>query len=524
MALVGINSALQALKADEVLRGSHSNAFSGKALRSGATGGSGSNLKVSGFSLVRYAVSSTSGNFQPLDFGASKIGPVVGGPKNWEMSNDLKQMVGEREEAKAMLVDFLRARGVSGPLAARAVNKSSRLVNHLLSLLRIVYRNRYITGREPTTAEVRKTLLPFLENLGAQHKEGLVDVLLSFPDPPPVKKKIQALKSVSINTFTSAVSGEVNLSNFPHLEAYVVDGQLRSSLKYFLALGIPPNELEGMVSRFPMITSYSGEAKIKPVVDFLLSMGVTIKDIPRIALKRPQLFGCSLEENIKPMVRFLEGHGVEPERWAKILAAFPHILTYSTAKVDQVLKYLADMGMTPKESGRILTRFPHIVGYSVEEKLRPITNYFNSIGIVDLKTLVLRSPQILGLSLEQNIKPTLQFFTDNGFTREEISTIILRFPQILGLNIEGNLRTKWDYFLQMGRSKAEVVVFPQYFGYSLENRIKPRFEALKSSGVDWSLNRMLSTTEVLFQKYLERDSEQVAIIHNLIAIELNDGN
>lgn len=521
MALVGINSALQAV---EVLRGVHSNAFSGKALRSGAKTASRSNLKISGFSLVLCAVSSASENFRPIDVGASRVASVVSGQKTWEMSNELKHMVGEREEAKSMLVDFLRARGVSGPLAARAVNKSTRLVTHLLSLLRTVYRTRYLTGREPTTSEVRKTLLPFLENLGAHHEEGLVDVLLSFPDPPPVKKKILGLKSGSKSTFTSAVYGEVNVSDYPHLDAYVVDGQLRPSLKYFLSLGIAPKELDGMVSRFPMITSYSVDGKIMPVVDFLLTMGVAVKDIPRIALKRPQLFGCSLEENIKPMVTLLEGLGVEPERWAKILVAFPHILTYSAAKVDQVVRYLAEMGMTPKESGRILSRFPHIVGYSVEEKLRPITKHFNCIGIVDLKTLVLRSPQILGLSLELNIKPTLQFFTDNGFTREEISTIILRFPQILGLNIEGNLRAKWEYFLRMGRLKEEVVIFPQYFGYSLENRIKPRYAALKSSGVDWSLNRMLSTTEILFQKYLEKGKVEVAIVRSLLAIDINDGD
>lgn len=386
-----------------------------------------------------------------------------------------------------------------------------------------------VQGREPTTSEVRKTLLPFLENLGAQHKDGLVDVLLSFPDPPPAKKKIQGLQPQIINNnnthfIISTVFGELNLSEYPHLSSHLIDGHLRPSLKYFLSIGITPSELESMVSRFPMITSYSVESKIKPVVDFLLSMGVTIRDIPKIALKRPQLFGCSLEDNIKPMVLLLEGLGVEPERWAKILAAFPHILTYSAAKVDMVVRYLAEMGMSPKESGRILTRFPHIVGYSVEEKLKPITSHFNSIGIVDLKTLVLRSPQILGLSLELNIKPTLRFFTDNGYDREEVSTIILRFPQILGLNLEGNLRTKWEYFVEMERSKTEIVVFPQYFGYSLEKRIKPRNEALKSCGVEWSLNRMLSTTEVLFQKYLEKDKEQVAVVRNLVAMEEAEGD
>ncbi|XP_024397029.1 transcription termination factor MTERF5, chloroplastic isoform X1 [Physcomitrium patens] len=515
MAFIGINASFQALNFDEALRVAHNNAFSaGMALRSGATAGSGSgsgsNFKVSGFSLGRHAMSSSSGDFQLSDVEPSVI---ANGQKSWELV-DLKQMVGEREEIKAMLVDFLRSRSVSRPLAARVVNKSTRLITHLLSLLRTVHRARYLKGREPTTSEVRNTLRSFLENLGAQHKDGLVDVLLSFPDPPPAKSKLLDLQRLQ-STFTSSALWELNLGDYPKLEAFVVDGQLRPALEYFLILGISPKELENLVSRYPMISSYSVEGKIKPVVDFLLIMGVPKSDVPKIAVKRPQLFGCSLD-NIKPTVALLEGLGVEPDRWPKILASFPHILTYSAAKVDQVVKFLADIGMSPEESGRILTRFPHIVGYSTQEKLRPILNHFYSIGITDVKTLVLRSPQILGLSLEENIKPTLQFFTDVGYSKEEINTIILRFPQILGLNIEGNLRSKWMYFLQMGReSNADIVVFPQYFGYSLEKRIKPRYEALKSSGVDWSLNRMLSTTELLFQKYLERDKELVAVVRDL---------
>lgn len=74
----------------------------------------------------------------------------VGGPQSgWELNAILKEMVGEREEAKAMLVDLLRARGVSGPLATRTVKKSTRLVIHLLSLVRMVYQNRYLTGSIP---------------------------------------------------------------------------------------------------------------------------------------------------------------------------------------------------------------------------------------------------------------------------------------------------------------------------------------------------------------------------------------
>ncbi|CAK9220192.1 unnamed protein product [Sphagnum troendelagicum] len=421
-------------------------------------------------------------------------------------------MACEREEAKAMVVDYLKGRGVSAPIAARVVNKASRFVAHLLALLRSRYRTRYISGRELTTSEIRSTLLPYLESLGAKHKEGLADVFVSFPDPPPPRTELVGLLQVDGDVTTALAIPEISFSEYPQLQVHAVDGKLRPSLMYFLHLGFPPEQVEGLVSRFPTITSYSVNGKLKPVVDLLLGMGVSVSDLPTIVLKRPQIFGCSPEENLKPTAAFLEGLGVERGKWGKILVSFPHILTYSHSKLQHVVEFLLEIGLSSVDAGKVITRFPQITGYSVDAKLKPMMDYFVGIGVIDFGILIFRSPQTLGLSLELNIKPTITFFSKLGFSTEEITTIVSRFPQLLGLNVEKNIHPKWDYFLRLDRLRSELVDFPQYFGYSLEKRIKPRCEILLSSGLLWTLNRTLSTTETAFRKMLEKDSKHVALI------------
>ena len=371
------------------------------------------------------------------------------------------------------------------------------------------------TGRELTASEVRSSLLPFLETLGAeQDKGGLVDVFMSFPDAPSVKTRNLELYYLG-DSFISPVLGEVKFGSFPQLETLMVDGKLPLSVVYLLELGFPPAEVADAVSQFPSIASYSVQGKVKPMVDFLLGLGIHATVVPKIVLKRPQVFGCSLEENIKPTFALLKEFGVDSEGWVKILLQFPHILTYSVGKVQQVVSFLSEMGLSPKESGKVLIRFPQIIGYSVNAKLKPFADYFHSIGVKDLRIVVSRSPQLMGLSLKLNIKPTILFFSDNGFTMEELSIIILRFPPLLGLSTKGNLRPKWDYFVQMGRANSELVDFPQYFGYSLEKRIKPRYEALEMRGINWSLNRMLSLSELRFVKYLKRETELGGLVQNL---------
>jgi mTERF domain-containing protein len=168
------------------------------------------------------------------------------------------------------------------------------------------------------------------------------------------------------------------------------------------------------------------------------------------------------------------------------------------------------------DAGKVITRFPQITRYSVDAKFKPMMDYFVDIGVIDFGILIFWSPQTLGLSLELNIKPTITFFTEFGFSTEEITTIVSQFPQLLGLNVEKNIHPKWDYFLRLDRLRSELVDFPQYFGYSLEKRIKPRCEILLSSGLLWTLNRTLSTTETAFRKMLEKDSKHVALISEKI--------
>jgi mTERF domain-containing protein len=168
------------------------------------------------------------------------------------------------------------------------------------------------------------------------------------------------------------------------------------------------------------------------------------------------------------------------------------------------------------DAGKVITRFPQITGYSVDAKLKPMMDYFVGIGVIDFGTLIFRPRQTLGLSLELNIKPTITFFSELGFSTEEITTIVSWFPQLLGPNVEKNIHSKLDYFLRLDRLRSELVGFPQYFGYSLEKRIKPRCEILLSSGLLGTLNCTLSTTETAFRKMLEKDSKHVALISEKI--------
>ncbi|CAA2954012.1 transcription termination factor MTERF5, chloroplastic [Olea europaea subsp. europaea] len=166
------------------------------------------------------------------------------------------------------------------------------------------------------------------------------------------------------------------------------------------------------------------------------------------------------------------------------------------------------MGLSAENVGKVLTRCPNILSYSVEDKLRPTAEYFRSLE-VDVTVLIHRSPQTFGLSIEANLKPVTEFFLERGYSLRDIATMISRYGALYTFSLPDNLISKWEFFLTMVYPRSELVKFPQYFGYSLEDRIKPRYEIMRKCGVKLLLNQMLSVSEEDFHKLLKKKTEKM---------------
>ncbi|PON95311.1 Mitochodrial transcription termination factor [Trema orientale] len=405
-------------------------------------------------------------------------------------------LAAEKEEAKAVLTLFLKKQGLSNVVAARTINKSDAFIDHLVSRLHIVHKSRYLVGRELTTLEIRDALIPYLESLLEENGNLIVEVVESFPDPPVKEKAVSPIPPSE-----PSLDGK-KLRAVSRVTEVDPDGNLRPSILYLQELGMDLDQIKGITRRFPSFAYYSLEGKIKPVVEFLLDLGVPKSDIPNILHKRPQLCGISLQENIIPTMTFLESLGVDKTQWAKVICRFPAMLTYSRQKMQASVDFLYDIGLSSKNIGKVLTRWPNITSYSVEDKLQPTAEYFRSLG-VDISVLVLRAPQTLGLSIEANLKPVTEFFLENGYSKEEVGTMISRYGALYTFSLTENLIPKWEFFLTMDYSKPELVKFPQYFGYSLEERIKPRYALMKECGVTLLLNQLLSLSGSNFDKALK---------------------
>ena len=143
----------------------------------------------------------------------------------------------------------------------------------------------------------------------------------------------------------------------------------------------------------------------------------------------------------------------------------------------------------------------------VVKRLRPTLYFLQSIGIAE----VARYTYLLSCSVEEKFIPRIDYLEKIGFSYRDAISIVRRCPRIFCYSIKENLEPKFNYFtVVMGKELNELKEFPQYFSFSLENRIKPRHHCCVDKGVCFPIHVMLKCSEAQFHDRLEvcRSSSQ----------------
>lgn len=154
---------------------------------------------------------------------------------------------------------------------------------------------------------------------------------------------------------------------------------------------------------------------------------------------------------------------------------------------------------------KVINKCPRLLISSVRDQLRPALIYLKRLGFKDTNALVYQDTVLLVSSVEKTLIPKLEYLMGLGLTREEAVGMVLRCPGLFTFSVENNFKPKNEYFVkEMGGSLEELKEFPQYFSFSLEKRIKPRYQEMRESGVKMPLSVMLKSTDEEFKEIVQK--------------------
>eukprot|EP01018_Ginkgo_biloba_P034369 Gb_13847 [translate_table: standard] len=262
----------------------------------------------------------------------------------------------------------------------------------------------------------------------------------------------------------------------------------------------------------------------------------------RLILRHPALLLLNVGRDLKPRIGFLEDLLEDEDSLKKLLRRFPGILAYTVEHMENHVAYLKSAVFTEDNIAIIVKVYPQILSLSIERTLQPRIEYLEncSLSKKEIAKLLIRYPTFLGLSFDENLSKKSTFLQKIGFQpytyelAQALTTVtrinyeklqatiglLLSYglsyvdiclmgskqPHILRFSSKC-LKPKIDYLVNdMYGSSKNLVSFPAFLGYSLEDRIKPRHKIMKqliSRGLvkqEYSLNRLLTISDKVFME------------------------
>ncbi|GAB4838507.1 Transcription termination factor mterf4, chloroplastic [Ancistrocladus abbreviatus] len=262
------------------------------------------------------------------------------------------------------------------------------------------------------------------------------------------------------------------LLKYPELLGFKLEGTMSTSVAYLVSIGVNPRDIGPMVTQYPYLLGMRVGTMIKPLVDYLLSLGFPKKILARLFEKRAYVLGYNLDETVKPNVECLISFGIRREVLPSLIAQYPQIL-----------------------------------GLPLKAKMSTQQYFFNLKLKIDpegFARIIEKMPQIVSLHQHVILKP-LQFLLDRAIPAEDVAKMVVKCPQLVALQV-GIMKNSYYFFKsEMGRPIKELVDFPEYFTYSLESRIKPRYQRLQRKGIRCSLPWFLNCSDQRFEERLQGD-------------------
>lgn len=323
---------------------------------------------------------------------------------------------------------------------------------------------------------VRKNIIPvlgYLEKVGIQRPK-LGEFIKNYPQVLHASVVVELVPVIKFLRGLDVEKQDIGyvLMKYPELLGFKPEGTMSTSVAYLVSIGVCPRDIGPMVTQYPYFLGMRVGTMIKPLVDYLVSLGLPKRVLSRMFEKRAYVIGYDLEETVKPNVDCLVSFGVRREELASVIAQYPQIL-----------------------------------GLPLKAKLSTQQYFFNlklKIEPEGFARVIERMPQIVSLNQHVIMKP-LEFLLGRGIPATDVAKMIVKCPQIIAMQV-GLMKNSYYFFKsEMGRPVKEIVDFPEYFTYSLESRIKPRYQRLKSKGIRCSLSWFLNCSDQRFEERLQSD-------------------
>ncbi|KAL9668547.1 hypothetical protein QQ045_006081 [Rhodiola kirilowii] len=257
-----------------------------------------------------------------------------------------------------------------------------------------------------------------------------------------------------------------------------------------------------IIAKCPLILNYEFRTQLLPRIEFWKDLsGGDVDSTGTMFCKLPAILKYSLEHGQDHVKCLRSIGGLTDSEIFKIFLIYPNTISASRKrKVVPRIEFLKGCGLDANDIFKFLTRAPLFLGLADGNVFCKLTLLVKLGYRYRTKEFAMAMASVTRTSCE-NFQRVIDLFLSYGLSIEEILIMSKKHPQILQYSCI-SLEQKLEYLIEdMGRDVRELLSFPAFLGYKLDDRIKSRYEEKKETrGEGMSINKLLTVSAESFSR------------------------
>ncbi|KAJ9560443.1 hypothetical protein OSB04_005603 [Centaurea solstitialis] len=274
----------------------------------------------------------------------------------------------------------------------------------------------------------------------------------------------------------------------------------QSVIDFFRNYNASDADIKSIVLSEPKILQRNVDKTLKPKFKIFLEIGLSDSDLVAVIKKDPRLLDRGLHTSIIPTIRFLREVFGTNDRIVKFIKRSYLPICGKSFRHNVVL--LEKFGISKKDIQMHMIRNPRMLTMSpkrLQEKLNDLESKF---GITHGSKMFLYGLSTLRSLNRSSLQKKFEVLRSFGWSDSDINTVAKGQP-VLFTHSEERIRKGLDFFMvELGYTPSWLATRGSILMYSLEKRVKPRyqvFKVLKEKGViTYELRTILCFSEVDF--------------------------
>ncbi|CAA0806812.1 Unknown protein [Striga hermonthica] len=325
------------------------------------------------------------------------------------------------------------------------INLTCLLPENLLSPAIFKFRRSLAVSALSTACETEPSTSSVYYLLAHKHRlsHDVASRVASVLSPVGRQKKYDSVLAFFVQMGFTKAQLERTLNLRPHVLAADLEGTIKPKIKIFEDLGFSPEEIAAVVSKEPVILHVSLINKIIPALSWLKGMLGSSKKVAKVLRDNGRLLLTDFEKHILPNIRILMSHGMTKDEVARLIFVYPRVILYNPETLIRCLDTKDKMGISwsSKMSVYAVGVICSMPNGSWERKL---------------------------LAFQEILK----------FSNNEIIRTLQRDPKVFCIS-EDKMRKVKQILLETGKyDNSSIAEYPRALMFSIERRLKPRFEVL----------------------------------------------